>query len=89
MAISNGHVSFKRPAWLGDSITANNGLTTVHYHDILAADWDVERSDNLGISGSTIGSRYDAMRRAIKLFLKMLILLLSLGASMTMVGISR
>lgn len=61
MAISNGHVSFKRPAWLGDSITANNGLATVHYHDILAADWDVERSDNLGISGSTIGSRYDAM----------------------------
>ncbi len=47
MAISNGHVSFKRPAWLGDSITANNGLATVHYHDILAADWDVERSDNL------------------------------------------
>ncbi len=49
MAISNGHVSFKRPAWLGDSITANNGLATVHYHDILVADWDVERSDNLGI----------------------------------------
>lgn len=61
MELNKGHVSFKRPAWLGDSITANNGLATVHYHDILAADWDVERSDNLGISGSTIGSRYDAM----------------------------
>lgn len=55
------HVAFQRPAWLGDSITANNGLASVHYHDILAANWHAERSDNLGISGSTVGSRYDAM----------------------------
>ena len=61
MANNKGHVSFRRPAWLGDSITANNGLASVHYHDILATNWQTERSDNLGISGSTIGSRYDAM----------------------------
>lgn len=55
------HVTFDRPAWLGDSITEINSKASVHYHEILASNWGSSRSDNLGISGSTVGSLYDPM----------------------------
>lgn len=54
-------LSYKKPTWLGDSITEINSKATIHYHEIIASDWGSTTSTNMGISGSTIGSMSNPM----------------------------
>lgn len=52
---------YKKPTWLGDSITEINSKATIHYHEIIASEWGSTTSTNLGISGSTIGNHSNPM----------------------------
>lgn len=51
-----GGIQFNKPTWLGDSITELNSKASKHYHEILAEKWGSSVSNNMGISGSTIGN---------------------------------
>ncbi|PGC72631.1 hypothetical protein COM25_22845 [Bacillus wiedmannii] len=51
---------YKKINFLGDSLTALNGFATKRYHDWIR-DWLGVEVKNYGISGSTVGNKYNPM----------------------------